>query len=305
MAALEDLGYLEHPHTSSGRVPTAAGYRLYVDELMKRYRLNVKEMETINQIMLQKIRDLDDLLAVGGQLVSELTGYTAFSSSQTERGTTHKFLHVEGFLTDPRSLVLVVARDGNQVVTRLVHLPRAAGGEEIMKVIQAVNSVYAGQSAMTEEMAIVCEKMCGSSSIFLPYALDLMQQMLKSRDEVYLTGETNLLEYPEFQELKQARKTLDFLSDRQRLLSLIQEKSVHGPPERIQDSIRILIGPENVQDELRETSVMMATYPMSDGMRGMIGVIGPTRMNYSRLESRLRYVARKIGILLESQEEDS
>ncbi|MCL2029999.1 MAG: heat-inducible transcriptional repressor HrcA [Oscillospiraceae bacterium] len=289
MSALEELGYLEHPHTSAGRVPTSAGYRLYVDELMRRRRLSLREMESIQQEMRRRLREVDGMLEEAGRLVARLTSYAAFAAAPARKSA--RVQRIEAFLTDPTALMLVLAADGGVVKTRWVRLPGRAEYADVARLTQSLNAVYAGQSEFTEEMSRRCAALCGGAARYLPYALELLGELEGSRREVYLSGETQLLEQPEFQDLLRARKTLEFLSERRQ--TLIPESGERD------DSVRVLIGPENVAAELRDASVMMASYRLPDGMRGVIGVVGPTRMDYSRLESRLSYFASKLGELLD------
>lgn len=298
MAALEDMGYLEHPHTSAGRVPTSAGYRLYVDELMRRRQLSVREMESINQEMRRRLREVDSMLAEAGRLIAQLTNYAAFAVTPA-RGRT-RVQRMEAFLTDPSALVLVLAAEGGVVKTKWARLPRPAQYADIAQLTGALNTVYAGRSEFTEEMARRCAALCGGGAAeVLPYALELLEELGSDRQEVYLSGETRLLEQPEFQDVLRARETLSFLSERRKTLIPEETEREKRVTRSGQDGVRILIGPENVADELRDASVMMASYRLSDGLRGVIGVVGPTRMDYSRLESRLGYFASKLSELLD------
>lgn len=289
MSALEELGYLEHPHTSAGRVPTSAGYRLYVDELMRRRRLSLREMESINQEMRRRLREVDGMVAEAGRLIAQLTNYAAFAAAPVRKSV--RVQRIEAFLTDPSALVLVIAADGGTVKTKWVRLPDRADYADIAKLTQALNTVYAGQSEFTEDMARRCAALCAGASRYLPFALELLGELEGGLREVYVSGETQLLEQPEFQDLLRARKTLEFLSERRQ--TLIPDRDERD------ENVRVLIGPENVAAELRDASVMMASYRLPDGMRGVIGVVGPTRMDYSRLESRLSYFASKLGELLD------
>lgn len=302
MAALEDMGYLEHPHTSAGRVPTSAGYRLYVDELMRRRRLSVREMEGINHAMRQRLRDLDSCLAEAGRLIAQLTKYAAFTVTPARKRI--RVLRYEAFLTDPTTLVLVLAAEGNLVKTKWVRLARPVGYAEISRLTQALNAVYAEQSEFTDEMAMRCEAMCGEAREVLPYALELLDELGNRTQEVYLSGEAHLLDQPEYHDLMRARKTLEFLSERRQALTHIPHREHTPDRKETPEGVRILIGPENIADELRDASVIMATYRLTDGMRGMIGLVGPTRMDYSRLESRLSYFASRLSELLEKLSDD-
>ncbi|MDR1736628.1 MAG: heat-inducible transcriptional repressor HrcA [Oscillospiraceae bacterium] len=302
MSALEDLGYLEHPHTSSGRVPTTAGYRLYVDELMRRRRLTRREMESINAAIGLRLRTLDGMLAEAGRLISKLTSYAAFAVAPAVNLA--RILRFEAFLTDPTALVLVLAAEGGVVKTKWVRLTRPARQRDIARLAQSLNAVYAGACEFDEDMARRCAEMCGEAAVYLPFALQLLDEIDSKPQEVFLSGETQLLDQPEFRDLMRARKTLEFLSERRQSLTKLSAPSESIAARGGHDGVRILVGPENVADELRDASVIVASYQLNDGLRGMIGLVGPTRMDYSRLESRLSYFASRLNKLLGKQEDD-
>ena len=296
MAALEEMGYLEHPHTSAGRVPTAAGYRLYVDELMERHRLSLNEMESINRTLRLKMQELDNMLMEAGRLVAQLTGYAAFTVTPAARRA--RILRLEAFLTDPSALVLVAAGEGGLVKTKWVRLSAPARYEDVERLKLALNETFVGQSEITEEQTARCRTLCGPrAAAYLPYALELIGELAGHAQEVFLSGETHLLEHPEFHDIMRARKTLEFLSEQRHMLTKLPEASSSAAQSI--PGVQMLIGPENVARELREASVIMASYQLSGGLRGVIGVIGPTRMDYSKLESKLSYFASQLEKLLE------
>ncbi|MDR0293734.1 MAG: heat-inducible transcriptional repressor HrcA [Oscillospiraceae bacterium] len=198
MAALEAMGFLEQPHTSAGRVPTPSGYRVYVDELMRKHDLTPDEQDTLNQVKKLRMAELDSLLNRAGRIIAELT--------------------------------------------------------------RTVTVAAAGPAGRRPEVR---------------------------EEQVFVSGEANLLDYPEFQDLLRARRTLEYVTGQRAAL-------IRQAPVWERDGVRVVIGPENAATELSDASVLMATYPMSGGMRGMIGVVGPTRMDYSRMVSRLGYFAEKL-----------
>jgi len=204
MAALEAMGLLEQPHTSSGRVPTHSGYRVYVDELMQKHDLTANEQDKLDQVKTLRMAELDSLLNRAGRIIADLTR------------------------------TVTVAATGPSV----------------------------------------------------------------REEQVYVSGEANLFDYPEFHDLLRARRTLEYITEQR--ADLIRQSPVWE-----QHGVRVVIGSENAAQELSDTSVLMATYPVGGGMKGMIGVVGPTRMDYSRMVSRLGYFANKLRELTYEENGDN
>lgn len=291
MAALEELGYLEHPHTSAGRVPTAKGYRIYVNELMERHRLSIEETETINKALKQKLSELDDMLMQAGKLVSQLTHYTAFAAPISEKSI-FMLIHAEAFMPDETSLVVVAVIEDGIVKTKLFRLGSPINSECVLLITTALNEVYAGKNKFTDDMAKQAIKMAGKAAPYMPGIIDFITEVCRKPSDIYLSGESHLLSQPEFFNLALAQRTLAYLSDKRSSLMALSHEAPPG-------NVRIVIGPENVAQELAEMSVVMASYKMSDGLRGLIGVVGPTRMDYPKIQSRLEYLAGKLGEILE------
>ncbi|MCL2083102.1 MAG: heat-inducible transcriptional repressor HrcA [Oscillospiraceae bacterium] len=282
MASLEEMGYLLSPHTSSGRIPTPSGYRLYVDELMRRRRLTSLEQEAISKAARLRVAELDRLLAKAGRIVSELTHYAAIATVRREKSISIDRLEL--FLSDTFSLVMVAVLEGGFVKNHICRLPFPGQREQV----RALSEILSGLgNPLDANEADLCAK-AGVSWVYWPYVRGFLQSLSNQEREVVLTGESQLLTHPEFQDIPRAKRTLEYLSSQQ------ENIMIQMPEAMEKDGIRISIGPENVAAELENTSVVMADYRLSDGMRGMIGVIGPTRMDYGHLVSRLAYFAKTL-----------
>lgn len=297
MAILEEQGYLEQPHTSAGRIPTSQGYRLYVDDLMQRHRITLEEMETINNAMRLRLQEYDRLLEEAGRLIARLTRYAAITAPQQQDGV--KFRKIELFLAEPSALVIVAVLEGAQIRNKLLRLPKAAEAADIRRLSDALNACFAGKSSLSDAEAERCAQLAGPGAEYLPQALEFMQEIIRSSSnrESYLSGETQLLDHPEFQDVLKARRTLEYLAEQRQSL---MNTHVSPPP----DNVRITIGPENLAAELQNTSVIIASFQMREGQQGLIGLIGPTRMDYSKLASRLTYMAARLSALLQNDEEE-
>ena len=292
MAELEALGLLEQPHTSAGRVPTASGYRIYVNELMQQYRLSLEEAETINHALKSRIQQLDKLLTDVGRITSQLVSYPAYAlSAPTSSVTISRFdiIHV-----DPGTFIIVVMMGNKTVKNKLVHLPFAVEQGMLTKLATLFNASFTNisEDRITAELITATERAAGDEAglvaVIAGFAIELLCEM-KAR-ETHITGASSLLEYPEYRDVDKAQRLLRYLSDDKELMRLPVPEDGGG--------MKITIGPENLVEELRDTSVIVARYDAGDCMQGLIGVVGPTRMDYSKVAARLGYIARGLSWLL-------
>lgn len=288
MAELTAMGLLEQPHTSAGRVPSPAGYRLYVDELMQDYRLSVDETKSINQAMQMKMQEFDKAISQIGKLVSQMTNLPAYAMASAPRAVTVKRFDL--ILADANSFILVVMLSSNQVRNKLIQLPLEIS-EADLKVLSAVlNASLTELDAdhITPDVLSRVTRSAGSAASLVPVVLDFTMQLLREQhSEVYMTGQAKLLNQPEYRDVDKA----------QEVLSTLDEEIISNLPATLDASGRtqILVGPENVAHELRDSSVVVTKFDIGDGMQGMIGVVGPTRMDYAQITARLSYFAENLG----------
>lgn len=287
LADLTELGYLEQPHTSAGRIPSPKGYRLYVNELMEEQRLSIEETRQINDALHLKMKELDKVIDQAGRMVSQLTNYPAFALAGGARRTTVRRFDL--IMVDANSFIVVVMTDSNVVKNKLIRLPGDLSEPQLQLLTTLLNSSFVGKSLdeLTPELMRVAEHAAGSSygliSLVVSFAMEVLDDIENS--PVYTAGASQILAQPEYQDIGKAQKLMNYLSSDQ---SLMQSLAL---PAMDSDNTRILIGPENVADELKDTSVVLASYDIGDGMRGVIGVVGPTRMDYGKVAAKLSYVA--------------
>ena len=288
MAELELLGLLEQPHTSAGRVPSPAGYRFYVDALMSRRRLSVEEMEAINDAMRLRLDRFERMLAEVGRLAANLTHHAAYAVPPSR--VREQFERFALFLADPMTYVCVVVTTGKQVRSRAIGHHEPVSENALTALAAALNELLAGLSgsAVTVELVAKLEARSGGGKPYLAAVLDFILEP-GNGDKVVVEGSTHLLQHPEYRDIAKAQRMLDYLSDRRNLSQI--------PPPDPGRAVNIVIGPENAAEVLRDSSVVMATYNVGD-MQGFIGLIGPTRMDYARVVSKLSYLAKRIEVLI-------
>ena len=290
MADLESLGLLEKPHTSAGRIPSPKGYRFYVNELMDEHKLSLQETQKINQALRMKMQELDRVLDQAGRVVSQLTNYPAFAlSSGMGRVTIRRF---DLLMVEHNAFIIVVMTDTNVVRNRLIRLPSDLTEAQLQMLNTLLNTTFTGLplDEITPELMRVAQHAAGEAYGLISLVVSFAMEVLESLEQrtVHTSGIAHLLELPEYRSLERAQPLLSYLSE-------------DADPARFpipkDAAMKILIGPENVADALKDTSVVVASYDIGDGMLGVIGVVGPTRMDYAKITARLSYLAEGMSRL--------
>ena len=296
MAELESLGLLEQPHTSSGRVPTSQGYRVYVDELMHNHELSNDDEREINTALSIKMPDQDRILTEAGNLTSRLTTYPAYAMAATTGLTT--IARFDLIYVDPRTFIIVALMSNDMVKNKLVHLITPTTTEFLTKLATMLNASFTGitEERITPSLVSASERALGDVSgivaVTAGFAIELLYETKSTQS--HISGAINLLNHPEYRDVEKARRIINYLSDDTELARL---PSPEAPGE-----VKITIGLENLADELRDSSVMAIRYDAGGETQGLIGVVGPTRMDYSKVAARLSYIARGLSWLLSAEE---
>lgn len=287
MADLTTMGLLEQPHTSAGRVPSAAGYRLYVDELMQNYRLSMDETKTINQAMEVKMQEVDKMISQVGKLVSKMTDLPAYAvAARSSQRTVKRF---DLILAEAGSFILVVMLSDNQVQNKLIRLPLDVSQEDLRLLSAVLNASFTELTAdeITPELLAKVTRSAAGAASLVPVIVDYTVELLKkTHSEVYMTGQAKLLGQPEYHDVEKAQEVLT---------SLDEDVISNLPATLSSGTTQILVGPENVAKELKDSSVVITKFDIGDGMQGMIGVVGPQRMDYAQITARLSYFAEGLG----------
>ena len=287
MADLTSMGLLEQPHTSAGRVPSAAGYRLYVDELMQDYRLSMDETKTINQAMEVKMQEVDKMISQVGKLASKMTDLPAYAvAARSSQRTVKRF---DLILAEAGSFILVVMLSDNQVQNKLIRLPLDVSQEDLRLLSAVLNASLTELTAdeITPELLAKVTRSAAGAASLVPVIVDYTVELLKkTHSEVYMTGQAKLLGQPEYHDVEKAQEVLT---------SLDEDVISNLPATLSSGTTQILVGPENVAKELKDSSVVITKFDIGDGMQGMIGVVGPTRMDYAKITARLSYFAENLG----------
>ena len=289
MAELTNLGYLEQPHTSAGRIPSAAGYRLYVDELMADYRLSIDETKSINIAIEEKMQRVDKLVERVAKMVSQATDLPAISMASRQgdaRVSRFELIHA-----GTGSVILVMMLSNEEVVNKLIKLPVSATENDLKLLSALLNATMTEISAeeFTPSLLDRVMRSAGAAASLVPVIVEFATETLRrsGNANMAVAGQMRLLSHPEYRNIDKA----------QRVISGLDEESLSNLPAVMQgaNGTRVLVGPENVAEELKDTSVVMTKFDIGDGMQGMIGVVGPTRMDYAKVTARLSYFAESLS----------
>ena len=293
MADLEEMGFLEQPHTSAGRVPSDKGYRLYVDQLMQIDELSQPEIEKVKNAMDIRINELSQLIRNASVVMSKLTNYTSMAVTPHIKKSALKAVQVVP-IEQGKALVIIVT-DTNIVRNSLVKISEKITPDFLIQVSNMFNEKLKG---FTLEMlrTNVLNNEAVEQLTALPYdlikpILDGIEDLIKTIDqpEIYLEGTTNILNFPEFKEVQKAKDFLNIL-DEKKLVSDLLINNLYNNKEII-----IQIGNENSIEGIKECSLVTASYSVGDHVIGTIGIIGPTRMEYSKVVSSMHYMRNKIN----------
>lgn len=287
MADLEELGFIEKTHTSSGRVPSEKGYRFYVDHLLKPQMITSDDIYQIQSIFKGHILELEQVIRKSANILSELTNYTSvILGPDVQRHRVKRFSIVP--LSKETAVAIIVTNTGH-VENRLFELPRNLTASDIEKMINILNERLVGVSLDELQMKLEME------------ALDILRQHVGSVDslvqsltrvasgqvesKVFYGGKTNMLNQPEFHDLNKIRMLLDLMDKTSQVQSLFQPNEA---------GIYIRIGSENNHLAMENCSVIAATFSVGSEQQGSIAIIGPTRMDYRRVVGLLDIMRRDL-----------
>ena len=289
MADLTTMGYLEQPHTSAGRIPSAAGYRLYVDELMADYRLSMDEAKSINDSLEAKMQRVDKMVEKVAKLVSQATDLPAISvASRAGGATVSRFEVIEA---GSGSYLLILMLSNDEVVNKRIRLPLQLEEADLKLLAALLNATMTDISAeeLTPELLERVMRSAGKAASLVPVIVEFTAETLRRSGSANMAvaGQMRLLSHPEYRNIDKAQKVINGLD----------EESLSNLPAVMQNAsgTKVIVGPENVSEELKDTSVVMTKFDIGDGMQGMIGVVGPTRMDYAKVTARLSYFAESLS----------
>jgi heat-inducible transcriptional repressor len=295
MADLEELGFLEQPHTSAGRVPTDKGYRCYVDHLQKIDPLSIADIDLISRSYLPYRGEADEVIAATSRLLSEVSRYAGvvwckFSTAAFKRV---EFVKVRG-----RQVLAIFVMESGIVQNKLIVLDEEMTQDELHKISNYFNEEFAGQPLHTVRQHVV-ERMAEDKAQYdhlvkraMSVGIKTFEDAAKAKGDIYLGGTANIIDQPEFAaNVERMKELLRAFEEKSRLIHLLDRcLSTAG--------VNVLIGSETPFQDIRECSFVTRTYSYDDQTMGVLGVVGPKRMAYPRVIAIVDYMADLVSAIL-------
>ena len=289
MAELEEMGYLVQPHTSAGRVPSELGYRYYVDSLVRQYSETKTEIEEINEKLRYKLTEMDEILAEASRLASSFTDYTGIAfKSGAGNVRVSKF---DSVYLSPRDFLLVMLFAGDTVKAKPIHLSFSIAEDDLKRFTEAANMylVNTASDSISMQVVLKLEALMGASGAMVHPAVKVILETMSELDtaDIRLDGINRLLQYPEYSNTEKLRGLLGMLEEKDKLLDVISAHTTND------DGINVYIGTENDSDVMSNTALIFKSVNVG-GKKLAVGVIGPRRMNYTKVIGMINQLASGI-----------
>jgi heat-inducible transcriptional repressor len=282
MSDLEELGFIIQPHTSSGRIPSDKGYRLYVDMLLHD---KVQEVEDMKELLIQKADKLESLLQQVAKLLAVNTQYTTMVTTPQYKKKV-KFIQLTE--VDDNQLLAVIVFERNIVKNKIIKVTTSLNKETLLKLNIVLNTFLQGLDLGEINLPVISQmkEQAGEYRTLVNDILDAIMQAVAEEDdiEVYTSGTTNILRYPELSDREKACDLLYTLEEKKVLSEFIQDRMEDEESRGIQ----VYIGDETPVDSMKDCSVVTATYEIEEGVYGKVGIIGPKRMDYQKVVGTLQ-----------------
>ncbi|MDD3653932.1 MAG: heat-inducible transcriptional repressor HrcA [Desulfotomaculaceae bacterium] len=294
MSDLEEQGFIEQPYTSAGRIPSERGYRYYVDFLMRRQELSKEEEDLIRREYKVKVRDVGQVIQRTGQLLSQLTHYTAMVLPP--RIGISSFKHVQIVYMHQSQAMLIAIMDNGTVQHRLIEIPESITAMDIETISKVLNAKLQGQAMKSIKLNLVKDifSELARHRHILDLVMELVQESLtlEFEDKIYLGGVFNMLNQPEFRNVERIKTMLSIMEQEKLLCNLLEG----GTGD---EGVTVRIGGEIDQWNIKECSMITAPYSIRGRKMGFIGVLGPTRMEYAKVISVVDYMTKYLSQTLE------
>ena len=289
LSVLEELGYLTQLHTSSGRVPSAEAYKLYVSELMVKDKLTEKELEYIKKIFLEKADNMEEVIKNTAKVISELTSYTSVGVVSPDAG--EKIQSVKFFRFKPETALVLIVTERRLLKDNYISVPTTMTDEQLLEAESLLNKICVSKSFeeicdLTDD---IDDEFSGYKGIFLNVVEALKVYMTVKESDVVMEGQDKILDHPEYADINKIKNFLSVVTSKDKMMSLLTSDG-HDI------KINVKIGSEGYNEIPKECSLVTATYSANGVKIGTYGVIGPIRMDYQKVVA----VLENVGKILES-----
>lgn len=294
MSDLEDMGYILQPHTSAGRIPSDAGYRLYVDRMMEEKDREVTEMK---EMVLQRHDKMELLLRQMAKLLATNTNYAAMISGPQYHRTKLKFIQLS--IVNESQILAVIVTEGNVVKNKVLQIEHGLDQKTVLEMNILLNSALNGLTLEQINLGTIArlKDQAGIHSEVVSRVLDAVAELVQSEDgvEIYTSGATNIFKYPELSSSEKASELISAFEEKKDLVDMIRSS------EEQETGIQVYIGQESSLPAMQDCSVVTATYEIGEGMYGRIGVIGPKRMDYEKVVSTMRTLMAQLDQIFKKE----
>jgi heat-inducible transcriptional repressor len=290
MSDLEDLGLLVQPYTSSGRIPSDRGYRLYVNGILPLLEKEMKEYNSIGRDINQRVNHIEELLKTTLKILSDYTNYTTIALAPQTENIALKNIQV--IKIDRSRIMVVLVSDSGNIQNQIFRLEEEVDEEQLVLINNFLNAKLRGtdldkvKTKLSEDEKFKHQN--SSASLILPIIANSIQSIKDS--ELYLEGISNILNFPEYSDMGKVKQFLDFIEDKQKVMKLFAEAT--------SSDVEVKIGSENLDEEMKGCSIITAVYTIDGSTIGKLGIVGPTRMDYLRIMAIIKNVTEELNHII-------
>lgn len=289
MSDLEEMGYLTHPHTSAGRIPSDKAYRLYVNQLMEKPELSPNDKRDIANELQANINEFDRTIRHAARILSRITNLTSFAVTPTRDEETLKFVNL--LPVDDNTVVMMIVSENGDITNNAIRLKRRCSADNLQLLAKSMTYTYRGKTitdvlknSMAESFKTNVDAMCGLAEDIMPDFLKTLEEMLNV--QLYMDGLTNIFDIPEYSDIQSAKEFLTMLSQKEEFIRTVIDRG---------NGTIVTIGEENDDKQMSDYSMITATYTVDGKTVGKIGVIGPKRMKYGEVTSLMEYLTENLN----------
>jgi len=288
MSDLEEMGYLTHPHTSAGRVPSDKAYRLYVNQLMEKPVLSVEEKAAIANELQADINEFERTIKHAAKILSRITNLTSFAVTPTRNEDSINFVNL--LPVDDQTVVMMIVSESGEISNTALKLQSPCSPENLQLLAKSMTYSFRGKK-LTEVREELIKSFKTNVEAMGKLEQDIMPDFLKTLDDMlnvqlYMDGLTNIFNIPEYSDIESAKNFLTMLDQKEDFLKTVVSRD---------DGVIVTIGDENMSDQMADYSMITATYSVDGKTVGKIGVIGPKRMKYGEVTSIMEYLTENLN----------
>ncbi len=287
MAHLENIGLLDKPHTSSGRVPSAKGYRYYVDELIKDDDISLEEIKYIQKKLQTKVNEIEDLTRITTETLSEVTHYTTVAVGP--KNEVQIIEEIKFVLLGTRMMMVVIVTDSGLIKETIIKFDEDVTEPQIETLNNLFNNRLKGKplSKIDKPLEEYIISELNYSIGVIRTIIEQMNKILEEDSKVYLNGTNKVFDFPEFKSIKVAKNFMDLIDTKEEMIELLNSG--------VADDINVYIGEEGKNEQLKDFSIITFKHTVGNKDLGTIGIIGPKRMDYSKVISVMKYINKKLN----------